>query len=218
MAITKPFEEHTRQYEQWFEKNEFAYQSELAAVRMLLPKEGTGIEIGVGSGRFAVPLGIRRGIEPAANMRAIAEHRGVLVDNGSAECLPYADANYDFVLLVTTICFLDDLDAAFREIYRVLSPAGCVVIGFVDKESSLGRLYEKYRENSVFYRHATFYSVDEVTEHLERNSFGGCEYNQTVFTMPDMMHAVEPVKQGYGEGSFVVIRARKKGAVRDHEL
>jgi len=55
----EPFEKYTQKYEDWFERNRFAYESELQAVRAMLPKEGIGVEIGVGSGKFAVPLNIK---------------------------------------------------------------------------------------------------------------------------------------------------------------
>jgi hypothetical protein len=45
MAKTEPFEKHKVKYEECFDKNEFAYKSELQAVRYLLPKRGTGVEI-----------------------------------------------------------------------------------------------------------------------------------------------------------------------------
>ena len=77
MAKTKPFDEYTSQYEDWFERNKFAFESELRAIREQLPKSNNGIEIGVGSGRFAIPLGIKIGVEPSRKMREIAQKRGI---------------------------------------------------------------------------------------------------------------------------------------------
>ena len=65
MARIAPFEQYTKHYEAWFEDNVFAYRSEILAVKKLLPSEGKGIEIGVGSGRFSSPFGIDCGIEPS---------------------------------------------------------------------------------------------------------------------------------------------------------
>jgi hypothetical protein len=39
MAKIEPFERYKVKYEEWFEKNVFAYKSELQAVRYLLPKK-----------------------------------------------------------------------------------------------------------------------------------------------------------------------------------
>ena len=89
MPKIKPFEEHVDRYEEWFVRNRFAYKSKLQAIRVMLPEGGTGIEIGVGTGRFAAPLGIKLGIEPSKAMRQIAQRkRAIEVICGVAEALP----------------------------------------------------------------------------------------------------------------------------------
>ena len=89
MARIEPFEKYPSRYEDWFEKNKFAFESELYAIREQLPKSDKGIEIGVGSGRFAAPLGIKIGIDPSKKMREIARKRGIEVINSVAENLPF---------------------------------------------------------------------------------------------------------------------------------
>jgi ubiquinone/menaquinone biosynthesis C-methylase UbiE len=209
MAKIEPFEQHAQQYEEWFERNRFAYESELRAVRMLLPEGTNGIEIGVGSGRFAAPLGIKTGVDPSAKMRAIARQRGIEVIDGVAEELPFHDSRFDFALMVTTICFLDDIEAALKEAYRVLKAGGCLIIGLIDKESPVGKLYQLNKDKSVFYRTATFYSVDEIVSHLNQTGFGDFRFVQTIFHNLADLRDVEPIKEGYGEGSFVVMKAVK---------
>ncbi len=51
---------------------------------------------------------------------------------------PIPDISFDYMLLVTTICFVDDIVQAFAQAYRVLKPGGCTIVGFVDRESELG--------------------------------------------------------------------------------
>ena len=204
----QPFEAHTQRYEDWFEKNQYAYLSELNAVKELLP-EGKGVEIGIGSGRFAAPLNIKLGIEPSGKMREIAKKRGINAIEGIAEKLPYKNEEFDYALMVTTLCFLDDVDKSFKEVYRILKPDGYFINGFVDRESKIGKLYEKNKQNNVFYRAARFYSVDEAVEHLTRAGFKDFDYRQTIFSSLDKIKHINDVKKGYGEGSFVVIRARK---------
>lgn len=184
------------------------YQSELTAVRQLLPKQGLGIEIGVGSGRFAAPLGIPWGVEPSYNMSVLARARGVRVVDGVGEALPLKKARFDFVVMVTTICFLDDTQKALAEIRRVLRPNGRVIIGFVDKLSPLGRTYEKYKDQSAFYKAANFFSVDEVVVCLKQSGFRDFKFRQTIFQPLNEIKQAEAVRSGYGEGSFVVISAR----------
>jgi SAM-dependent methyltransferase len=65
-------------------------------------------------------------VEPSAAMRARCAHPGVLP--GSADDIPLADGSVDAVWLSTVIHHVPDLTAAAREIRRVLSPGGAVLV------------------------------------------------------------------------------------------
>ena len=210
MHSDNPFETHTLRYEQWFENNKYVYLSELEAVRSFIPNHEKGIEIGVGSGRFAAPLGISVGIEPSLNMRLLAVQRGIFALAGTAENLPFQFASFGFALMVTTLCFVDNIITALEEIHRVLLPDGKIIIGFVDRESPLGQLYLRKKEGSVFYRNAVFYSVPEVAEFLKDTGFYNLQFMQTVFNSIKQIKAIEPVLKGFGKGSFVVVCAEKR--------
>lgn len=73
--MTSPFNSHHRRCEAWFSRHQAAYLSELFVVRALLPWEGKGLEIGVGTGRFAAPLGVEVGVDPSKEMLAYAFKR-----------------------------------------------------------------------------------------------------------------------------------------------
>ena len=105
MAKIEAFEKYTEQYEGWFIKNRFVYQSEVRAIREQLSDAKRGIEVGVGTGRFSSPLGIRIGIEPSGKMGEIAMHKGIKVIKAVAENLPLKESSFEFALMVTTICF-----------------------------------------------------------------------------------------------------------------
>jgi SAM-dependent methyltransferase len=207
MARIDAFDEHFREYEQWFSDNHCAYQSELNAVGHMLPATGEGLEVGVGSGRFAEPFGIKFGLEPSRAMRRLAESKGIEVYDGVAENLPFADERFDFVLLVTTICFVDDAGRCFQEVRRVLKDGGVFVVGFVDKDSPLGLVYQEHKEQNPFYREATFYSTGQVLSLLRRGRFDQPQVIQTVFGRLGDIDTVQDFKSGCGEGGFVVIRA-----------
>ncbi len=209
MAKTKPFDIFLNEYEQWFIENYFVYLSELEVVRKLIPYEGKGVEVGVGSGLFASPLGIKYGCDPSETMRKKASERGISAIYGIAEDLPYENNRFDFVLMVTTICFVDDPDRAFREISRILKPDGELIIGFIDKNSPVGKQYSKHKKESVFYRDATFYSTQEISTLLEKNGFVIENTLQTVFGKLNEIKEIQHPEQGFGEGCFVVIKAKK---------
>ncbi len=209
MAKIEPFEKYTQRYEEWFEKHKFAYLSELNAVKKILPKFKKGLEIGVGTGRFASPLGIKYGVEPSKAMAEIARQRGINVVYGVAENLPFEDESFDLVLMITTICFVDDILKSLKEAYRVLKPNGYLIIGFIDKNSPLGEYYQKIKEKNPFYKDANFISTDKLLKDLKKVGFKDFKIVQTIFHKLDEINKIEPVKEGYGEGSFVVIRAKK---------
>lgn len=205
---TNPFDEQAVEYDAWFEMHRDLYLAELAAVRSFIPANGSGIEIGVGTGRFAGPLGIPLGVEPSPRMARLARQRGIEVIAGVAENLPLADNRFDFAIMVTVVCFLNDLTQAFQEAFRILKPKGTLVIGFIDRESELGRHYRQKKDQSRFYRDATFYSVRELEAFLTQADFSNFDYRQTL--LPGETTGLS-VRAGHGSGGFVVIQAHKTG-------
>ena len=204
------FEKYAQEYDEWFNVNRFVYESEIQALKKYVPEYGRGLEIGVGTGRFAVPLGIKVGVEPAKAMADIARKRGIKVYEVRAEELPFDDSSFDFVLIVVTICFVQDPVQVLREAERILKVGGHIIIGIIDKESFLGRLYKSKKEESKFYRVANFYSAREVLDWLIGLGFENIKTGQTIFRDPKEITAIEPVREGYGIGGFVVISAQKK--------
>ncbi|HHE37625.1 MAG TPA: class I SAM-dependent methyltransferase, partial [Candidatus Cloacimonetes bacterium] len=211
-AKTKVFDENLNEYEKWFIINEFVYKSELQAVQKAIPENKKGIEIGIGSGLFAKPLGIVEGIEPSSKMRKKARERNLKVINAVAEDLPYPDASRDFALMVTTICFVDDIYRTFQEAHRILKQNGHLIIGFVDKKSPIGKFYLEHKNESLFYQDANFFGTKEVYELLEKTGFTIKKTYQTVFGKLNEINQVQETLTGYGKGSFVVIKSKKVSA------
>lgn len=206
------FDKHVEDYEKWYEAYPVVYQSEIAALReqlQKLPENLRGIEVGLGTGRFALPLGIREGIEPSEAMAKKARDRGIEVMNDVAENLPYGDLKFDFVLFVT-ICHLNSLKNALDEAHRVLKHKGCILIGFLDKDQSVAKQYIEKRNTSTFFAKANFYSVDQIITLLKETGFKDLEFNQTLFGNLDKIKEIQLARPGFGEGSFVVVKATKK--------
>jgi len=206
---SQTFNRNADRYDQWYDKYHWVYQSELFAVERLLPRRANAVEIGVGTGRFAGPFSIQTGVDPSENMLKLARSRNINVVQGAAEELPFCNESFNLVLMVSTTCFLKDIPKCFKEIYRVLRYRGEFVIGFVDKLSHLGRQYEREKDTSMFLKDANFYTPEELTELLMAASFNDLLFVQTLFRPLDEINKMEPVKKGYGKGSFVVVRSVK---------
>jgi ubiquinone/menaquinone biosynthesis C-methylase UbiE len=103
------------------------------------------LEIGFGPGvdlaRVAarVPHGSVAGVDRSATMVAQARARlsSARADlrEGDACALPFDDAVFDVVFASNSVQFWDDRTAAFREIARVLRPAGRVVVAIQPRNS-----------------------------------------------------------------------------------
>ncbi|MEF8835919.1 MAG: class I SAM-dependent methyltransferase [Candidatus Thermoplasmatota archaeon] len=206
-----PFEEHSKRYDDWFEDHEDIYRSELKAVEKAVPSDGRGIEIGVGSGRFSEPLSIDFGVDSSNEILQIAKKRDIEVVKAIGEKMPFRDGSFDYVLIVTTICFFDDPLKALKESARILKPEGRVIIGFIDKESQVGKIYQKKKEDNVFYKNAYFFAVEDVIDILKSIGFFDLSFYQTIFDGLDKGKIEQP-KEGHEEGSFLVVSGLKSEA------
>ncbi|MFA5668330.1 MAG: class I SAM-dependent methyltransferase [Balneolaceae bacterium] len=204
---TNPFDIYTEEYEEWFKENESVFHSELEALKKVIPMGKKGLEIGIGSGIFAEQLGIEYGIDPSENMLQYARERKLIVQEGVAENLPYPDKSFDFAVFITSICFIDNPSKAFKEAYRVVKDKGSVIVAIIDKDSSLGQTLAANKEDSRFYRTASFYSVPKVMLLLETNNFEVTHIFQTL-VKPGNKEVEKPI-EGYGKGGFVVIKGKK---------
>jgi SAM-dependent methyltransferase len=111
---------------------------------ILEPQPGERIlEIGPGTGYYTLPLAAW--IEPDGRLD-ILDVQQAMLDNttrraherglksitptcAEARHLPYPDSTFDAVVLVTVLGEIPDQDAAWREMARVLKPAGRIVNG-----------------------------------------------------------------------------------------
>lgn len=199
------FDENAQEYDEWFDRNPAVFESELTALKELMPKEGKGLEIGAGTGRFSFPLGVITVVEPSSSMAAIARKRGLTVHEAFAEALPFKDDSFDFALLITVLCFVKDPLKALQETNRVLKPGGLAVTAFINRESALGKSY--LTSGSKYYRFAHLHSAGEMMELLERSRFKWKDSRQTLFTDPQTLTKPEKPKPGFGEGGFIVFSA-----------
>ena len=107
------------------------------ATKLLPPNIDRLLKIGYGSGvhlpHWATKCRELSGIDPhphADRVTATLAKHGITahLTSGSAEAMPYPDAHFDCLLAISAIEFIPDLEAACREMRRVLRLGGKLVI------------------------------------------------------------------------------------------
>jgi len=207
LTATNPFNAIAKEYDQWFDDNKYTFLSELEAVKHFTPKQGHGVEIGVGTGRFAMNLGIKYGIEPSEPMANIAKQRGIDVIIGNAENMPYANESFDYAIMVAVDPFVENIELVYREIYRVLKTGGKLIIGTLHKEGAVAQKYMGMTDSEV-YKSAQFHTVSETIEQLKTSGFSTFNTCQSLFSIQP--EKIETPIQGHDKGSFVAIEANKE--------
>jgi ubiquinone/menaquinone biosynthesis C-methylase UbiE len=106
-----------------------------------LPKGGKVLDVGCGTGehlRRAVDSGLQAfGVEPAPAMLEVARRNvpKAAIKQGVATELPYAEGEFDLVIMVEVLRYLDrpDTEKALREARRVLKPGGQLFVTLVNR-------------------------------------------------------------------------------------
>ena len=207
MKQQTPFDIHTAAYEEWFQENTIQYQSELLALQQAVPADQKGLEIGVGTGIFAQPLGVSHGIDPSVAMLEVAQTRQIKVTQALAEELPFEDSTFDYTLFITSICFIENPKAALQEAYRVTKEGGSIIVAIIDAASELGKALHKRKDKSKFYAPANFFTADDIKQLLQQQGYSVVNSWQTLIeNNPDKPE--QPI-EGTDRGGFVVIKGKK---------
>ncbi len=169
-----PFDSLAEKYDRWYEApfGSSAYRLEVKCLGSLMGNFDRGLEIGVGTGRFASALGVEFGVDPSYDMLALAKARGVRCVQGVGESLPFKEKSFDLTLIVVSICFVKDPFRVLKECRRVLRDNGRLIMGFIPRESRWADFYlQKAQEGHPIYKHAKFYPFDKVAEWINKAGF-----------------------------------------------
>lgn len=145
---------------------------------------GKVLEVGCGTGHWTRYLATSQkfseiiAIDTSEAMLEIA--RGKITDKvhfklANVEKLPFNNNNFDVVVAVTVMEFVDNIPLAFEEVYRVLCPGGYFIGGFLNQNSILG----KYKNENEIFRAAHFFTESELNSYLYR--FGQPIFKQCVY-------------------------------------
>ena len=116
----------------------------------------------------------------------------------------------DAVFFITTFCFVQDVQQAMNEAYRVLKPGGCIVIGLLPLDSALGQATKAHAGNDLFFKDAKLRTKAEILGALASGGFALHHSSQTLIGAPRDFETSPPCQQaGHDQGSFVVFQAVK---------
>jgi ubiquinone/menaquinone biosynthesis C-methylase UbiE len=205
-GLGHPFQGTAASYDAWYDAHPALYRTELAALKRAVPSRGRGLEIGVGTGRFAAPLGVRYGLDPSPGMLDLARRKGIRTVQGFGEAVPFKAESFGIVLIVFVIEFVDDVEGFLAEAARVLESRGRLVVGFMDKDGAWGKFFHRTSQARRFFHPP---SPRRLIAALEA---AGLSYEaswQTLFGPPPDLRRVERPRPGFGRGGFVVVRAVK---------
>ncbi len=201
-------------YDRWFDSAEgrALFASEVSAILPhTMTLEHPFLEIGIGTGRFAIELGIDKGIDPSEHMLTLAKKRGIKATRAVGESIPFADESSGGVFILLTLCFSDAPEKVLLEARRVLKPGGCTVVGIITRESAWGELYiRKKTEGHPIYRNARFYSASELSAMLKAAGLQPEAATSSLFQPPSNNPFREEARPGLSEAAGIkCIRARK---------
>ncbi len=208
------FDELAEKYDAWYDSDEgmIIYENELLCLTSLIGDVSLPmLEIGVGTGRFAMHFPDIVGVDPSSSALNIARTRGVKTLQARGEELPFFTGSFKYVLIIVTLCFVEDPLSVLKEANRVLMLDGSIIIGIVPRDSPWGTLYEeKKKEGHPFYSHAKFYTVQEIETFLKTIDMQITGISSTLLQRPDEPRRIEPPANKYVKGAgFICINAKK---------
>lgn len=208
------FDNFAEDYDKWFDSDigKVLFRLEADAIRVLMNDlEHPFLEIGVGTGRFAEALGIDYGIDPSQKVLKIAENRGIQVELSTGGELPFKDKSFGGVFILFTMCFVERPFEVIAEAKRVLNVGGGLIVGIINRESLWGKLYAvKKAEGHPIYKHAKFYSINDVKEIIEKTGLRVDSYSSTLCQPPSIKPVNEVVNNKLiKDAGFICIKAKK---------
>ena len=162
--------------------------------RTIAAAEGRVLEIGIGSGLnlpfYSAHAHEIVGLEPAPRLTAMARTRADRTSirttfvQGFAEAIPMEDRSVDTVVTTWTLCSIPDVNAALREMRRVLKPTGKLL--FVEHGQAPDASVRKWQ--------------DRLTP-AWRCIGGGCHLNRPIRALVESAgFSIEQLQTGYMQG------------------
>ncbi len=183
------------------------------------------LDVGCGPGLLALqmadivgPEGSVVGLDPSADMRAIAESRcedksWVSIVDGDAVALPGDDGSFDAVVSTQVYEFVPDIEKALGEAHRVLKPGGRLAIIDTDWDSAVVRTNDRVRLHTIMEARRNHFVHSDLPARLP------ALLTKASFTL-DVTSGIPVVNTAMTPGSYSaeVLRSTAKLAVKEDRV
>jgi len=191
------------EYKRWYEIHYKIYESEKKAIRSLGLNDC--LDIGSGPAVFSEVLG-KNSILLDISEVMLREFKYERIQ-ADAHHLPFRDNSIKCSFVSVTLCFLENLERFFDELYRVTKHF--VGICIIPKDSPWGQFYEELgRKGHKYYSRAKFISKNELFTILSKKNFKIEKIVSTLFYSSFEEERIEEPKEST-DGSYLCIKASK---------
>lgn len=200
------FDQSAITYDHWCETEvgSFVDQVEKELMKEVAkPQKGEkALDLGCGTGIYSYWLYEQGldvvGIDISKNMLDVAKKKkdakNITFLQGDISNLPFANETFDLVISNIVLEFTHNPQVIVKEALRVVKKGGRLVIGFIGKESTWGKMYHKKGKNdptSVF-AHAKFFNTDEIAQ---LNETPPIQFNYGLYVAMDEFTTIEAARE-----------------------
>jgi ubiquinone/menaquinone biosynthesis C-methylase UbiE len=136
------------------------------------------LDFGCGTGNYLARIHQRfgcrcSGVEPSDGMRAraCAKSADLKIEKGDHRAIPFADAAFHFAYMTDVIHHVPALSPLFRELLRVLKPAGRLCIVTESHAQIEGRFYNRYFPSLAANEKRRYPDIGEIAARAEEAGF-----------------------------------------------
>ncbi|MCO6543839.1 MAG: methyltransferase domain-containing protein [Lactobacillus sp.] len=171
------FNKFFNDYDDWYQTpvGQFVDQAETQTlVKLLQPKAQQKIlDVGCGTGNFTIKLAQQdcqvTGVDIAPNMLQQAQQKLQQQQQLTAqlkimnvEKLSFLDNSFNAAFSMAAFEFINNIQSAYQEMWRVVQPGGHIVIGTIQKNGSWANFYESPACHGTAYEFSHFWTAEQL--------------------------------------------------------